>query len=91
MCYNKKCQKPFGEHLKRVCSCSFSNDGIHKLILLLRESVYPYEYTDYLKKLNENDYKDNFYRHLNMEDITHSDYTHAKKVGKDFEIKNPGK
>ena len=34
--------------------------------------------------------KDNFYSHLNLEDITDADYTHAKKVGKDFEIKNLG-
>ena len=29
-----------------------------------------------------------FYSHLNMEDITDADYTHAKRVCKDFEIKN---
>ena len=27
-----------------------------------------------------------FYTHVNMEDITDADYTHAKKVYKDFEI-----
>ena len=31
-----------------------------------------------------------FYSNLNMEDITHADYTHAKRVCKDFEIKNLG-
>ena len=30
------------------------------------------------------------YSHLNMEDITDADYTHAKRVCKDFEIKNLG-
>ena len=34
--------------------------------------------------------KENFYSHLNMEDITDADYVHAKKVCKDFEIKNLG-
>ena len=29
-----------------------------------------------------------FYSHLNMEDITDNDYAHAKRVCKDFEIKN---
>ena len=31
--------------------------------------------------------KEDFYSHLNMEDITDSEYTHAKRVFKDFEIK----
>ena len=32
--------------------------------------------------------KENFHRHLNMEDITDADYMHAKRVCKDFFIKN---
>ena len=31
--------------------------------------------------------KEDFYSHLNMEDITDADYTDAKRVCKDFEIK----
>ena len=34
--------------------------------------------------------KENFYSHLNMEDITDTDYVHGKRVCKDFEIKNLG-
>ena len=34
--------------------------------------------------------KNDFYSHLNMEDITDADYGHAKRVFKDFEIKNLG-
>ena len=34
--------------------------------------------------------KEDFYSHLNMEDITDADYVHAKNVCKDFEIKNLG-
>ena len=34
--------------------------------------------------------KEDFYSHLNMDNITDSDYAHAKKVCKDFEIKNLG-
>ena len=34
--------------------------------------------------------KEDFYSHLNMEDITDADYVHAKIVCKDFEIKNLG-
>ena len=31
--------------------------------------------------------KEDFYSHLNMEDTADSDYTHSKRVCKDFEIK----
>ena len=34
--------------------------------------------------------KEDFYSHLNMEDITGADYAYAKRVCKDFEIKNLG-
>ena len=34
--------------------------------------------------------KEDFYSLLNMEDITGADYAHAKRVCKDFEIKNLG-
>ena len=35
--------------------------------------------------------KEDFYSHLNMEDITDTHYAHAKKVCKDFKIKNSRK
>ena len=34
--------------------------------------------------------KEDFYSHSNMEDITDTDYAHAKTVCKDFEIKYSG-
>ena len=34
--------------------------------------------------------KEDFYSHLNMEDITDANYAHAKRVCKDFETKNLG-
>ena len=34
--------------------------------------------------------KEDFYSHLNMEDIIAADYVQAKRVCKDFEIKNLG-
>ena len=45
------------------------------------------------KKCNETALpeKEKFYRNLNMEGITDADYMHAKRVCKDFEIKNLGK
>ena len=44
---------------------------------------------DELEKFNETSLskKEDFYSNLNMEDITDSDYNHAKRVYKDFEIK----
>ena len=48
----------------------------------MRKGVYPYEYMDDCEKFNETSLpeKDNFYIHLNMEDITDADYTQAKRV-----------
>ena len=34
--------------------------------------------------------KEEFYSHLNVEDITEADFAHAKRVCKNFEIKNLG-
>ena len=51
-------------------------------------SVYPYECVNDWEKFNKKSLleKDNFYSHLNMEDITDADYAHARRVFKDFEI-----
>ena len=48
---------------------------------------------DHWKKINETSLpeKEDFYSHLNMEDITDADYALGKRVCKDFEIKNVGK
>ena len=58
----------------------------------MQKGVYPYEYMDDWEKFNETSLpeKEDFYSHLNMEDITDADYAHAKRVCKDFEIKNLG-
>ena len=47
---------------------------------------------DNWKKFNKTPWPEieDFYSHLNMEDITNVDYAHAKRVCKDFEIKNIG-
>ena len=59
---------------------------------MLRKGAYPYEYMDDLEKFNETSVskKEDFYSHLNMEDITDADYTRAKRVCKEFKIKNFG-
>ena len=61
--------------------------------MLLRKGVYPSEYMDDCEKFIETivPVKENFYSHLNMEDITDSECQHAKKVNKNFKIKNLGK
>ena len=59
---------------------------------MLRKDVYPYEYIDDWKKISGTlPEKEDFNSHLNMEDITGSDYAHFKIVCKDFELKNLGK
>ena len=58
----------------------------------MRKVVYRYEYIDDWEKFNEISlpkYVD-FYSKLCIDDITDTDYNHAKRVSKDFEIKNLG-
>ena len=61
-------------------TCIFSNHDFNKLLLLLQKVIYSYEYLDDWEKFRESSLleKENFYSHLNMEDITNADYTHAK-------------
>ena len=53
------------------------------------KNVYPYEYMDHWEKFNAISLpeKEDFYTHLNLEDITDADYAHPKIICKDFEIK----
>ena len=68
----------------------FSNNDTNKFILLLK-GVYPYEYRDEREKFSEKTpVKEKLYTNLNMEDMTDGDYMHAKRVSKDFEIKDFG-
>ena len=59
----------------------FSNLNKNKFILLLQNGDWPYKYMDAWEKLNEASLpkKECFYSHLNMEDTTDADYTHAKR------------
>ena len=49
---------------------------------MLRKGAYPYKYIDYWEKIKETSLpeKEHFCSHLNIEDITGAEYTHAKKV-----------
>ena len=61
-------------------------------MLLLRKSVYPYDHMNEWERFKEIALpkREKLYNRLNIEDITEVDYVHAKKVYKDFEIKNLG-
>ena len=91
---NKNYQHKFDEKLKErpYNTYKFYNHDNNKLILLLQKGVYPFKYMHDWEKFNETSLprKEDFYSHLNMEDITDADYAHAKRVSKDFEIKNIG-
>ena len=53
------------------------------------QKVYSYEYMDDWEKYNKTSSpeKENFYSHLNIEDIMDAYYMHAENICKDFEIK----
>ena len=57
----------------------FSNQNNNEFILLLQKGVYSYKYMDDWEKFNEISLpeKEDFYSHLNMEDITETDYVHV--------------
>ena len=93
LCCNKNNRQKFDEKLKEqflnTYRFSYHNNS-SKSILLLQKGVYPYEYMNDWEKLNETSLpeKEDFYSHLNMEDITEADHAYAESVSKDFEIKN---
>ena len=64
------------------------NDNI-TFVLLLQKGVYPYQLWMVGKNSMKHHYlkKIIFYSHLYMEDITDRNYTHPKRVCKDFERK----
>ena len=70
----------------------FINKDLNKFILLLRKGVYPYDYMDSWKRLNETSLPDkkSFYNKLNLKDSTSRVYMHAQKVCEVFKIKNLG-
>ena len=88
--YSNRIDEKFKKWLKKTLT--FSN-VIDKFILLMRKAVYPYEYMDDRKKFYQTLFpkKEYFNSNLDMEVVKDSDYNHAKRVCKDFEIKSLGK
>ena len=88
-CFNKNCQHKFDKKWIKLFfnTYRFSNYDNNKFILLFQKCVYPYEYIDDWEKVNEkmSPEKEDFYSHLNLEDITDAYYAHAKTVCNDFE------
>ena len=76
-------QPKFDEKLKErfFNIYKFSNHESNKFILSLWKGVYPYQYIGDLEKFNEMPLpeKEDFFSHLNMEDITDKDYANAKR------------
>ena len=74
MCCNKNYQHKFDEELKErfFNAYKFSNHDNNTFILLLQKTVYHDQYMDDWEKFNETSLleKEDFYSHLNMEDIT---------------------
>ena len=62
----------------------------NQLSLLLIKGVYPYDYVDCMKKLDETSLpsKAAFYAKLMGEDITDEDYQHAQTVWLEFNIQS---
>jgi hypothetical protein len=69
----------------------YTEDTQERQALLLRKGVFPYEYITSLHTLsttNKLPSKDKFFSNLSNSDITNEDYTHAKKVYKEFGCDN---
>ena len=78
-------QKNFN-HTSRSWGCD------EKFRLMIRKSVYPYEYMDSWKKFEETGLppKDAFYSRVNVKGISDQDYEHAQQVWNTMEEKSLG-
>ena len=80
------CKKEYKKDINNKLKERFSNVyefcgyDMNKFIILLRKGVYPYKYMDEWNKFDEKELpvKESFYSNLTMEDISDTDYKHAK-------------
>ena len=90
----KNYEKNFNEELiqRFANTYEFCNGDLNKFILLLRKSVYSYEYMDSWQRFDETSLPDKeaFYSNLNIEDITDVDYRHRKTAFEYLINKNLG-
>ena len=91
----KECNETSGKSVNGLIekfprTYKFCSGDLNKFVLLLRKSVYPYEYMDSWERFNETSLppKKSFYSKLNFEDISDKDYLHGQKVWDVFEIRN---
>ena len=72
---------------------TISNNDDKKFLLLLRKSVYPYNYMDNWDKFNETEYPsiECFLNKLTQGNISQEDYNHGLNVWNTFSIRNIGK
>ena len=88
--YKKKFNNDLIKKFKNTYS--FCDNDLNKFVLLLRKGLYPYEYIDSWERFSEISLpsKEDFYRNLNMEDISDIDYRHANNVFNGFKLGNLG-
>ena len=90
----KEYEKEFNKELLERFSNTyeFCDNDLNTFLILLKKGVYPYEYMDGWDRFNEKVLpdKDSFYSNLTKEDISKTDYAHANKVFKKFNINNLG-
>ena len=69
-----------------------NESGSNNLELLTKNGVYPYDYMNDFNKLKEEGLPsiEKFYSKLTGEDISDSDYNHAKMFGKNLNVKQLG-
>ena len=82
--YEKDFNKELIERFANIYE--FCNEGLNKIILLLRKGVYPYENMDNWERFNDTSLpdKESFYSSLDMENIDDIDYRHGNNVCKNL-------
>ncbi|KYN10461.1 hypothetical protein ALC57_17400, partial [Trachymyrmex cornetzi] len=76
----------------KIVRSEFSTLSDGKLELLTRKGVFPYEYVDYVEKLQDTRLppRESFYSSLTGDTVSESDYAHAVNVWQRFSIRTLG-